>query len=179
MNVALATSTASKPLAFMAARNGATVDEGADTRTPAKAGSAADKEAPLVGRYPNIAFSYDADAERLVMLFRDPADGSTVSQIPTEAALKQYKEALKERKAGRSSLALLVGADDGKVGGDDANASARGKVATPPPSPSLSSSPPLSPSSSGTHASVLSSSPAITQAVVAGTSGTGRVNVVI
>ncbi len=177
MNVALATSTASKPLAFMAARNGAAVDEGADTRTPAKAGSAADKEAPLVGRYPNIAFSYDADAERLVMLFRDPADGSTVSQIPTEAALKQYKEALKERKAGRSSLALLVGADDGKAGGDAANITVRNKFAAPSSSP-LSSSSLSSPSSSGTHASVVSSSPAITHAA-AGTSGTGRVNVVI
>lgn len=176
MNVALATATAQKPLAFMAARNGAAVDEGADTRTPPKTNATTEdattnKEAALYGRYPSIAFSFDTDAERLVMLFRDPADGSTVSQIPTEAALKQYKEAQKERKSGRSSLELLVGTDGDKGKGDNSRVSASGKFA--PPSPSSA------PSSSGTHASVVSSPPVTTSAVPMGETSTGHVNVVI
>jgi len=169
MNVAFATATAQKPIVFMAARNGESVEKGADTRTPSSSyKDAADKEAPLVGRYPTIAFSYDTDAARLVMLFRDPLDGSTVSQIPTEAALKQYKEAQQARKAGRSSQGLLVGGDESKGGGAAVTGTLTpGKFASP------------SPDASGTPASVVSSSPATTTAAPTGNTGTGHVNVVI
>ncbi|KAA0575001.1 hypothetical protein FZ029_16700 [Azospirillum sp. Sh1] len=52
------------------------------------------------------------------MLYRDPANGKTVSQIPTEAALKQYKEAQqKEKNAERASLLKLTVGGDGQGSG--------------------------------------------------------------
>ncbi len=118
MNVAAATSTVSRPFAFMTPRGSDAVETGAGTRTPTAATSAEPQPDgggtdPLVNRFPTIAFSYDTDASRLVMLYRDPANGKTVSQIPTEAALKQYKEAQqKEKDAERASLLkLTVGAE--------------------------------------------------------------------
>ncbi|WP_052293708.1 hypothetical protein [Azospirillum sp. B510] len=76
---------------------------------------------PLVNRFPTIAFSYDTDASRLVMLYRDPANGKTVSQIPTESALKQYKEAQqKEKDAERASLLKLSIGGGGQGGGSGA-----------------------------------------------------------
>lgn len=128
MNVAVATSTVSRPFAFMTPRGSDAVDSGAGTRTPASSTlpqAEADTTGgtdPLVNRFPTIAFSYDTDASRLVMLYRDPANGKTVSQIPTEAALKQYKEAQqKEKEAERASLLKLTVGDSGHAGGQAAN----------------------------------------------------------
>lgn len=127
MNVALATATAQAPLPVMAARNGVAVEKGAGTGTP-PAADAGDTSAvkvdtgkssddlPVLGRYPRVAVRFDQDASRLVLLFRDPADGATVEQIPTEAALKQYREAQKDRKDAKPSLQLVVGADGGQTG---------------------------------------------------------------
>ena len=123
MNVAAATSTVSRPFAFMTPRGSDAVETGAGTRTPT-ASAPADPQPdaggadPLVNRFPTIAFSFDTDASRLVMLYRDPANGKTVSQIPTEAALKQYKEAQqKEKNAERASLLKLTVGGDGQGSG--------------------------------------------------------------
>lgn len=123
MNVAAATSTVSRPFAFMTPRGSDAVETGAGTRTPT-ASTPSDPQPdaggadPLVNRFPTIAFSFDTDASRLVMLYRDPANGKTVSQIPTEAALKQYKEAQqKEKNAERASLLKLTVGGDGNGSG--------------------------------------------------------------
>ncbi|PWC58286.1 hypothetical protein TSH7_09190 [Azospirillum sp. TSH7] len=130
MNVAAATSTVSRPFAFMTPRGSDAVETGAGTRTPT-ASALADPQPdaggadPLVNRFPTIAFSFDTDASRLVMLYRDPANGKTVSQIPTEAALKQYKEAQqKEKIAERASLLKLTVGGDGNGSGQAGRQSA-------------------------------------------------------
>lgn len=106
MNVASAISAAPSAPAFMTARNGQTVDEGAGSGTP----SAAEQDRSVFQRFPVIAFSYEADASRLVMLYRDPETGKTIEQIPSEAALKQYKEQqASDRRKELSELRLLVG----------------------------------------------------------------------
>lgn len=106
MNVALATSQVTRSSAVMTARNGRSVEEGADAQSV----SGSDKDASVSNRFPIIAFSYDREASRLVLLYRDPKTGSTVSQIPTEVALKQYEEALqKEKKETARQLHIVVG----------------------------------------------------------------------
>ncbi|HYF86411.1 hypothetical protein [Azospirillum sp.] len=145
MNVASATSTVSRPFAFMTPRGSDAVDGGAGARIPATTSgpTAEAREAePLVNRFPTIAFSYDTDASRLVMLYRDPANGKTVSQIPTEAALKQYKEAQQQEKnAERAALLKLTvggaqgggsqggGAESGRAEGMASAAYGRGSAA--------------------------------------------------
>lgn len=135
MNVAVATSTVSRPFAFMTPRGSDAVETGAGTRTPTAAAQQAETDTtggttgggtdPLVNRFPTIAFSYDTDASRLVMLYRDPANGKTVSQIPTESALKQYKEAQqKEKDAERASLLKLTVGGSGQTGGQGSGQSA-------------------------------------------------------
>ena len=137
MNVALATATAPLPLPIMAARSGIAAEKGAGTGTPPTANVATDNAAvkvdtgksgedlPVLGRYPRVAVRFDQDASRLVLLFRDPSDGATLEQIPTEAALKQYREAQKDRKDAKPSLQLLVG------GADDGSARPQGQGSTP------------------------------------------------
>lgn len=114
MNVALATATAAKPLTVMTARSSDAVEAGAGTATPSTKDPVTGQSEPLSGRYTKTAFRYDADASRLVLLFRNPEDGATLDQIPTEAALRQYREAQKDRKSGKASLELLVGGSDGQ-----------------------------------------------------------------
>jgi hypothetical protein len=110
MNVASAISAAPQAPALMTARNGKSVDEVAGTGTP----SSAEQDRSLFQRFPVIAFSYEADASRLVMLYRDPDTGKTIEQIPSEAALKQYKEQqTKDRRKELGELRLLIGAGDG------------------------------------------------------------------
>lgn len=113
MNVAPATALAPKAHAFMAARNGLSVREQDDTGILPK--SKIDE--PLIGRYPLVAFSYHEDASRLVLLYRDPATGETVSQLPSEAALKQYEEAEKKKRTKeRSGFEVIVGGAEGQGG---------------------------------------------------------------
>jgi len=192
MNVASATATALAPLTAMTARNGVAVDKGADPGSVPATDKSAEptkgNEDPLVGRYPRVAFRFDADASRLVLLFRDPADGATVEQIPTEAALKQYKEALKDRKDGKPSLQLLVGGADGDQGrgSGDSNGPGNGRGAGVDgrAAGSASTSSPGKPAASGHTTSVhsptvVSSSPVSTHVTSTASAGTGHVNVVI
>lgn len=113
----------------MTARNGQPVDEAADTGIPSVAG----QERSVFQRFPVIAFSYEADASRLVMLYRDPDTGKTIEQIPSEAALKQYKEQqTKDRRKELSELRLIVGGDDAGEGGRGARFSGVASGGDPP-----------------------------------------------
>lgn len=190
MNVASATATAFAPLTAMTARSGVAADKGADagpvpaTDTPSDLPKG--KEDPLVGRYPRVAFRFDADASRLVLLFRDPADGATVEQIPTEAALKQYKEAQKDRKDGKPSLQLLVGGADGDQGqgrgrsdGPGNGRGVDGRMAGGAFSPSSGKAAASGHTTSVHSPTVVSSSPVSTRVARPASAGTGHVNVVI
>jgi uncharacterized FlaG/YvyC family protein len=56
-------------------------------------------------RFLNPSMIYNADARRLVMLFRDPETGKVVDQIPQESAIKQYEEMVrKQEKETRETL---------------------------------------------------------------------------
>ncbi|WP_147395300.1 hypothetical protein [Azospirillum cavernae] len=170
MNVAPSTSTALRPFPVMTARNGETVEKGADSSIP----SQQDTTDPLVNRYPTIAFSYDVDASRLVMQYRDPANGKTVSQIPTEAALKQYKEAQQQEKEASRAAAFEV-----TVGGSDKKGQSGG---TDSSTPNSSTSQPMA---TGNAQSASTGSAHVAHFTTAAThpasvsSGVARVNVVI
>lgn len=166
MDVALATGAVARPFTIMTARSSGIADEGPGTTTP----SVDSKSDPLTNRYPMVAFSYDVDASRLVMLYRDPANGKTVSQIPTETALKQYKEAQEQEKLvdRAASLKMTIGSAAAKAstGADTTGA----KTASSPVSSGVANSAP-----STTHAAAVA---------VAGVGGgtataTSRVNLVI
>lgn len=190
MNVAVATSTVSRPFAFMTPRGSDAVEPGASTRTPpsntvpqAEAETAGTTE-PLVNRFPTVAFSYDTDASRLVMLYRDPANGKTVSQIPTEAALKQYKEAQqKEKDAERASLLKLTVGESGQggqAGGQaDGRSAAYGRGGTDGPAMAGTATA----STPRTAAPVTSTASAaaafVAHSASVATTSAGRVNVVI
>lgn len=131
MNVASATSTASRPIAFMTPRGSDAVDGGAGTRIPATTtgrNTGAEEAEPLVNRFPTIAYSYDTDASRLVMLYRDPANGKTVSQIPTEAALKQYKEAQQQEKNAERAALLKLTVGGAQGGGSQGGGPENGRA---------------------------------------------------
>lgn len=168
MDVASATSTASRPFPLATARGGDTAVAEAGIPTPA---ASTDSE-PLVNRFPSIAFSYDVDASRLVMLYRDPANGKTVSQIPTETALKQYKEAQQQERRAAALTVTVGGPDD--TGGDAGKA--KGGAAAAPPVRQGTVAP--AHASSGSAASVAYFQTSTTHPAAA-TSGVARVNVVI
>ncbi|WP_159107364.1 hypothetical protein [Azospirillum sp. B506] len=186
----------------MTPRGSDAVESGAGTRIPVFADTGAASQPvppqhpepdttggtdPLVNRFPTIAFSYDTDASRLVMLYRDPANGKTVSQIPTEAALKQYKEAQqKEKDAERASMLTLTVDGSGQGGGHSAAygragnglSSGTGSAAAVRAASDAGAgrSAAATPNASAASPSVAHSSPVA--AASAGTSA-GRVNVVI
>lgn len=144
MNVAIATWAAPSASAVMTARSGTAADDGAGTGTLASASTAATgsavpatpvvttdtpipqaatpapdggKDDPLVNRYPRIGVSFNSEASRLIILFRDPATGKAIDQIPSEAALKQYMEAQqKEKAAATPRYDAVVGGTAGRNG---------------------------------------------------------------
>lgn len=63
-------------------------------------------------RFVSPVLEYNQNAERMVMLFRDPASGKTTDQIPSEAALKQYQEAARRTRSQRNSDILNGGETD-------------------------------------------------------------------
>lgn len=110
MNVAIATSASANSSVIMTAHNGNTVGSGPSPQTPSVVPH---PQEPLVNRFPLVAYKMDSDVERLVMLFRDPATGVTIDQIPSEAALRQYKEAQTGKRADNNGqLAVTVGGED-------------------------------------------------------------------
>ncbi|WP_353860751.1 hypothetical protein [Azospirillum formosense] len=170
----------------MTARNSDAVENAADAGTPSAKDPATGQSEPLTsGRYTKTAYRYDAEASRLVLLFRSPEDGATLDQIPTEAALRQYREAQKDRKSGKASLELLVGGSDGQDqpnGAGQNGTSASGSnvhrwAAVPSATGGGRSSP-----SQGTSAHtppVVASTPMAAHAAAAPSAGAGSVNVVI
>ena len=171
MNVAAATSTTSRSFSFMTARNGETVEKGAGSQIP----SQQDPSDPLVNRFPTIGFSYDVDASRLVMQYRDPANGKTVSQIPTEAALKQYTEAQQQEKdsAWAAALEITVGGSDKKGQSGGTGTPTQGGSSFHPAVTSAVAQPPSTGSAHVAHFTTASTHPASVGTSVA------RVNVVI
>lgn len=134
MNVASAYTVGSSPTAFMAARTSDTERSGADTGTPTTFSQGQESGGALKARYPIVALSYDQDASRLVMLFRDPATGDAVAQIPSKVVVRQYREAQseKERDERRKFEVIVGGADGGgesigeKLAGDSGKTKAAG-----------------------------------------------------
>ncbi|WP_188259666.1 hypothetical protein [Azospirillum tabaci] len=185
MNVAIATATAARPLAFMTARSSDAVETGADTGTPPAKDPVTGQSEPLSGRYTKTAYRYDADASRLVLLFRSPEDGATLDQIPTEAALRQYREAQKDRKSGKASLELLVGGSDGQdqrngtgPSGSSGNGAPVHRWAPGHPGTGAGRSG-VSQGTSAPTQPVVASAPMTTHAAAAPSAGSGSVNVVI
>ncbi|QCO16747.1 hypothetical protein D3869_15685 (plasmid) [Azospirillum brasilense] len=185
MNVAIATATAARPLAFMTARNSDAVENAADAGTPSAKDPVTGQSEPLAGRYTKTAYRYDADASRLVLLFRSPEDGATLDQIPTEAALRQYREAQKDRKSGKASLELLVGGSDGQDqpnGAGQSGSSANGSPVHRWAAGHSGTGGGRSGASQGTSAHtspVVASPPMVTHMAAAPSAGAGSVNVVI
>jgi hypothetical protein len=62
---------------------------------------------------PIVGFSYDREASRLILLYRDPSDGKVVTQIPTQVAVQSY-QAMQGRASSSSGpqLRLIVGGAD-------------------------------------------------------------------
>ncbi|MCW2247504.1 hypothetical protein M2352_003138 [Azospirillum fermentarium] len=88
-----------------AAPGGAVPITPAAVETPSPIGASAPdvgeggKDDPLVNRYPRIGVSFNSEASRLIILFRDPTTGQAIDQIPSEVALKQYIDAQQKEKA--------------------------------------------------------------------------------
>lgn len=126
MNLATANTVGNSATAFVTARNTGSGVQGVQTQnlSQSDAGQRVGEDfnsfaqsptdtkdlSPYVARYPTVAFSFNEDASRLIMLFRDPDTGKTVSQIPSEVVVKQYKDAqLTQRRDERSNLHLIIG----------------------------------------------------------------------
>lgn len=110
MNVAPAYTVGNAPTAFMAARTSETGRSGAETGTPTQSSEERGSGGPLQARYPIVALSFDQDASRLVMLFRDPATGDAVAQIPSKVVVRQYREAQSEKERDeRRKFEVIVG----------------------------------------------------------------------
>lgn len=129
MNVAPAYTVGNAPTAFMATRTSEAERAGAETGNPTRFSEGQETVGALKARYPIVALSYDQDASRLVMLFRDPATGDAVAQIPSKVVVRQYREAQseKEREERRKFEVIVGGAEGGggpsigeKLAGDTA-----------------------------------------------------------
>lgn len=68
------------------------------------------RAAHSVGRFISPVMEYDRDAHEVVVRHRDPANGKVVLQIPSEAALRQYEEAV--RRADRQRQDQWSGASE-------------------------------------------------------------------
>lgn len=148
MDLATANTVGNSSTAFVTTRNTGIGVQGAQTQNLSQSGAAAqgtktpsqqaeaavdNKDlSPYVARYPTVAFSFNEDASRLIMLFRDPDTGRTVSQIPSEVVVKQYKEAqLSQRKADGSNLQVVIGdAATSKAGSANGASSAGGAASS-------------------------------------------------
>lgn len=75
-------------------------------------------------------FRFDSDAQRMVMLSRDPQSGTVLFQIPTEEALRQYEQNLKRQKAEASSGGASKGDGDKQSAQSAQNAQSAQSAAT-------------------------------------------------
>lgn len=133
MNVASAYTVGNAPTAFMATRTSEAERAGAETGSPTRFSEGQETVGALKARYPIVALSYDQDASRLVMLFRDPATGDAVAQIPSKVVVRQYREAQSEKdREERRKFEVIVGGAEGgggpsigeKLAGDTAKSNA-------------------------------------------------------
>lgn len=191
MNVASAYTVGNAPTAFMAARTSETERAGAETGSPTRFSEGQETVGALKARYPIVALSYDQDASQLVMLFRDPATGDAVAQIPSKVVVRQYREAQSEKERDeRRKLELIVGGAEGggpsigeKLAGDTAKSNATNGA-----SASASASASSSGSVSGaTSSTIVSAAPVSTVASAApvstsapgGSGGASGLNLVV
>lgn len=177
MSVAIATSQAPSALAFMTARNGySVVDDGADTTAVASNGSTTTSSSGVSGaRYPIIGFKYDTDASRLVMLYRNPDTGDTVTQIPTEVALRQYEEQQqKEKKASQRQLLHIVEGGGTETGSGTTAGGAKTGATAKTTSVTTAKAPTLNVVSSTTTAST-----SVSDSTPPSPTSTGGVNIVV
>lgn len=125
MNMAAAvsaTSGSSAGFALASLRGGfptsSSSDQTTDGFTRADSANDSGKESAYP-RFVSPVLEYNQGAERMVMLFRDPTTGKTEDQIPSEAALKQYREAVQRTRSQRNSESLAKVGDSG-AGSDTA-----------------------------------------------------------
>jgi len=131
-----------------------------DTAAPRSAGNGetdAGRTGLIYARFVSPVIEYDCEAREVVVRHRNPADGKVVLQIPSEAALRQYEEAV--RRADRQRQEEMTGP--------------REERATPAGIPAKSATAPvditIAAGSADAHGSVRSES----SAVGAGSSGMG------
>ena len=190
MNVASAYTVGSSPTAFMAARTSEAERSGAEAGSPTRFSAGQETVGALKARYPIVALSYDQDASRLVMLFRDPATGDAVAQIPSKVVVRQYREAQseKEREERRKFEVIIGGAEQGggeSIGEKLAGDSGATKAAVGSTAGASSSAVSVSAPSTGAQsvASPVSVSPAAAKAAApsagGATSGGSGLNLVV
>ncbi|HRQ81235.1 MAG TPA: hypothetical protein PKZ97_08955 [Azospirillaceae bacterium] len=186
MNVASAYTVGNAPTAFMATRTSEAERSGAETGTPTRFSAGQETVGALKARYPIVALSYDQDASRLVMLFRDPATGDAVAQIPSKVVVRQYREAQseKDREERRKFEVIVGGAEEGrgpsigeKLAGDGGKSAAAGGAVANPASPAPSGGAFAAPAVS---AAVSASSPApVSSSAAVGSGGASGLNLVV
>ena len=89
---------ASRAAQAMAARVGS---GGSDASTSQAVAQDKGEDQGAYPRYVSPVFEYNQDAERLVMMFRNPSTGKAEDQIPSEVALKQYQESARRSRKQR------------------------------------------------------------------------------
>lgn len=192
MNVASAYTVGNAPTAFMATRTSEAERAGAETGSPTRFSEGQETVGALKARYPIVALSYDQDASRLVMLFRDPATGDAVAQIPSKVVVRQYREAQSEKdREERRKFEVIVGGAEGgggpsigeKLAGDSAKSNtANGALANASASTSSSGSVSGATSSASVSAasvSTLASAAPVSSSAPGGSGGASGLNLVV
>lgn len=193
MNVAPAYTVGNAPTAFMATRTSEAGRAGAETGSPTRFSEGQETVGALKARYPIVALSYDQDASRLVMLFRDPATGDAVAQIPSKVVVRQYREAQseKEREERRKFEVIVGGAEEGgggpsigeKLAGDTAKSNAASGASTNASASTSSSGSVFGATSSttvsATPASTVASSAPVSTSAPGGSGGASGLNLVV
>jgi len=118
-----ATSRPVAPTAVLTPRGGEEPTPSGSSRAPAAPGT---REVGPLERYLNPTMTYNADAGRLVMMFRDAETGEVIDQIPSESAVRQYEESLRKQERAAREAALKsasgTGGEEVGAGGDGAMA---------------------------------------------------------
>lgn len=188
MNVASAYTVGNAPTAFMATRTSEAERSGAETGTPTRFSEGQETVGALKARYPIVALSYDQDASRLVMLFRDPATGDAVAQIPSKVVVRQYREAQSEKdREERRKFEVIVGGAEGgggpsigeKLAGDSAKPNAANGALASASSAGAVSGGTASASVYAAPVSTVASAPPVSTSAPGGSGGASGLNLVI
>jgi hypothetical protein len=103
----------------------AVVSSGTDSALASNSNSATYSHAPVVG------FTYDRQASRLLLLYRDPDDGKIVTQIPSRVAVQSYLAT--QSRPDSSATSQLNVADIGTDSGSPSTGSTTGSGETGTP----------------------------------------------